>query len=310
MTKTVNFADLVTVENGNVVVASENLPLIHELMRQVGNSDNRDLHALLAQRIAVPIRQIAAYKSWTDTFFQPINLSLRDDPRVPVDDYIGVAFQTHPEGQVLFVRPRLKWARPVYEAVDAGVELPWDVMKAAGWPILQRKMLEAGEEVARQKDKLAQKILDVAVCSVSGHTYGVATDISKTSIDAVFKDAAAAGFPVRRVVINVGKALAMRGWTGTSFGMQVLPPEETRRLIRQGYLGEYGGADWYAHHSVPSNQVYFAGAPAEFGYHFTFGPTEANSDVDIVERIDLHTLHEKHAWYVGNAYNIRRLTIT
>lgn len=312
MTNEVKFKDLVEVKGGNLFVANDNLEKVHTLMRETMERyrDARERSQIVGQGIVEPIRQLAPYKSWTDMFFMPVPLTLADDPRIPLDDPIAVAFETHPEGAVAFVRPRLKWARPDYDAIDTGVEIPWDVMKAARWAVMQTKMTEAAEELARLKDAIAQQILDVAVCSIASHTYGVATSISKTSIDTVFKDAATIGFPVTQVAINTGTMLAMRAWTGNSFGLQSLPDEEVRQLLYTGYIGEYGGARWYAHHSVPTNQVYFGGDANQIGYHHIIGGTEANSDVDIIERIDIHTLHEKHAWYVGNAYALWRLTVT
>jgi len=183
-------------------------------------------------------------------------------------------------------------------------------MAAANWSVLQRKLTEAAEELARLKDAIAQQALDVAICAVTGHTYGVATAISKTSVDTVFKAAATIGFPISQVAINAGTALGMRAWTGNSFGLQNLPDDEVRALLYTGYIGEYGGALWYAHHSVPTTQVYFGGTRDQIGYHQRFGGTEVNSDVDIKERVDIHTMHEKHAYYIANSYALWRLTVT
>ena len=308
----IRFSDLVEVKGGNLFVADDNLEKVHTLMKQATEKypDARERSRIVGQGLMEPIRQLAPYKSWTDMFFMDVPLTLRDDNRVPLDDPIAVAFETHPEGAVALVRPRLKWARPSYDAIDTGVELPWDVMAAANWAVLRRKLTEAAEELARLKDAIAQQVLDVAVCSLTGHTYGVATAISKTTVDTVFKDAATIGFPITQVAINTGTMLAMRTWSGNSFGLQALPDDEVRALLYTGYIGEYGGARWYAHHSVPTNQVYFSGDPNQIGYHQRFGGTEVNSDVDIQERVDIHTMHEKHAWYVANAYALWRLTVT
>ena len=306
----VTFADLISVDRGNFVVADEHMPYILELMKRAGSSHDRDFHQLVGQGIREPIRQLAAYQSWTDMFFVPWNLSDTDDNRIPIDDPIAVAWITHPEGEVFPVRPNLKWTRPEFSMIDAAVEIPWDTMSAAGWPILRRKMTECAEELARQKDSLGQTILNTAVTGLAGHTSTVATAISKTSIDAIFKSAAQIGFPIRQVAINSGDVLAMRAWTGNTFGLQTLPDEEVRQLLYRGYIGEYGGAAWYAHHSVPTGYVYFSGNPEAVGYHQTRGGTRTASDVDIRQKIDIHTMDEKHAWYVANAYNLWRLQIT
>jgi len=310
MPKNVTFAELVKVKDGNIIVAAENLPYIEKLMRQAGEDHNKDLHVLVGQGIREPIRQLAAYKSWTDMFFAGYDVEPTQDNRIPVDDPIVPAWITHPEGEVLFVRPHTRWVRPDWIMIDTGVEIPWDVMRAAGWPILRRKLTEAAEAMARIKDAAAQVLLNAAVTGIAGHVFAVAGAITKVSIDAVFAAAATVGFPIRQVAINSGTVLAMRGWTGSTFGLESLPEAEVRNLLYQGYLGEYGGAAWYAHHSVPVNFAYFSGPPDQVGYHQRMGGTRVASDVDITQRIDLHTMDEYHAWYVGNPYSLWRLQIT
>jgi len=296
--------------SGNPVMGSSELEQVAALMAEVGQDPSRELHQLVGQGMRAPIRQMAAYREWAALFFEPWQLAFTDDNKIPLDDYIAVAWQTHPDGQVLLVRPGLKFTRPDFTMIDTAMELPWDVLRAAGWPILQRKMQECAEELARLRDSMGQTVLNTAVASVTGHTSTVATAITKVAIDAIFKSAAQIGFPIRRVAINSGTVLAMRGWTGSSFGMEHLTDEMIRALVTRGYLGEYGGADWYAHHSVPADYVYFGGAPAEIGYHQMKGGTRAVSDIDIINKTDIHTLDEYHAYYVGNAYNLWRLQIT
>lgn len=305
------FSDLkVNPADGNPVVGASELDAIQKLMAQAGQSPEDVIHKMVGQGIREPIRQMAEYREWTNLFFVPWAVGYTEDNRIPLDEYIAVAFYTHPDGQAMFVRPGLKWTRPDFTAVDSAIELPWSVLQAAGWPVLRRKMQEAAEEMARKRDEMAQTVLDAAVASLSGHTATVATAITKASIDALFKSAAQIGFPIKVVAINSGTVLAMRGWTGSSFGQQVLPEAETRQLLVKGYLGEYGGAMWYQHHSVPADYVYLGGSPEAIGYHQTHGPTKTASDVDIINRVDLHTIYEEHAYYVGNAYNLWRLQIT
>ena len=310
MPKNVTFADLVEVKDGTIVVTAEGLPYIEKLMRQAGTDHSKDLHMLVGQGIREPIRQLAEYRSWTDMFFVGWEVGPTQDNRIPVDDPIVPAYITHPEGEVFFVRPHTRWVRPDWIMIDTGVEIAWDTMEAAGWPVLRRKLTEAAEAMARLKDTQAQTILNTAVTGIAGHVFAVAGAITKVSIDTVFATAATIGFPIRQVAINSGAVLAMRTWTGNTFGLENLPEAEVRDLLYQGYLGEYGGAAWYAHHSVPTNFVYFSGPPDEVGYHQRMGGTRVASDVDITQRIDLHTMDEKHAWYIGNPYSTWRLQIT
>jgi len=159
---TIRLADLVEVKAGNLYVADDNLPKVHKLMREAQERypDDKLRSQIIGQGIVEPIRQMAPYKSWTDMFFIPVPLSLKDDPRVPLDDPIAVGWESHPEGAIAFVRPRLKWARPGYKQIDTGVELPWDVMNAANWGVMRRKLTEAAEELARLKDAIAQQVLE------------------------------------------------------------------------------------------------------------------------------------------------------
>lgn len=311
MGKPVCFADLVKVtKGGHLLVAEENLSYVQDLMRQAGTDDSRELHQMVGQGIREPIRQLAAYVAWTPRFFVPWNLGDTEDNRIPVDEPIAVAYITHPDGEVFFVRPNLRWARPDFTMMDTGVEINWKTMRAAGWPVLRRKMTEASEELARQVDTLGQAALNVAVTAIAGHVFAVAGAITKISIDGVFQAAATIGFPIRHVAVNAGTVLAMRAWTGSTFGLENLPDDEVRALLYRGYLGEYGGAAWYAHSSVPVNFVYLAGDPDAVGYHQMRGGTRTASDVDIRLKVDLHTMEEEHAFYVGNAYNLWRLEIT
>jgi len=297
--------------DGNPIFASQSeLDYVSALMSKVGGDPSRELHQLVGQGIREPIRTMAEYREWTNIFFEPWQLGDIEDNRIPLDDYIALAWETHPDGQVMIVRPGIRWTRPDFTMIDTAMEIQWDTMRAAGWPILRRKMQECAEELARLRDSMGRAVLDTAVASVAGHTTTVATDITKAAIDAVFKAGATIGFPMRRVAINSGTVLAMRGWTGSSFGLEHLTDDMVRRLVVRGYLGEYGGADWYAHHSVPADYVYFGGEPSAIGYHQMRGGTRAASDVDIINKTDIHTLDEKHAYYVGNAYNLRRLQIT
>lgn len=300
--------------SGNPVLASSELDEVSRLMAEVGQDVSRELHQLVGQGVRAPIRQMAEYREWASLFFQGWQLGFNEDNKIPVDEYIAMAWETHPEAQVLLVRPGVKWTRPDFTMIDTAMELPWDTLRAAGWPILQRKMQECAEELARKRDSMGQAVLDTAVTGLSGHTFTVAAvgtvKITKASIDEIFQDAAEIGFPIRRVAINAGTVLAMRSWTGSSFGMQALTDEMIRALVTRGFIGEYGGADWYAHHSVPAAYVYFGGAPADIGYHQMKGGTRAVSDIDIINKTDIHTLDEYHAYYVGNAYNLWRLQIT
>jgi len=296
--------------SGNVVFGSQSeLDAVSALMAQVGQDQTKELHQLVGQGIKAPIRQMAEYREWTGIFFAPWQIGFTEEAKVPLDDYIAMAWETHPEAQVLFVRPGLKWEYITFTMIDTAMELPWDTMRAAGWPILSRKMGECAEELARKRDSMGQAVIDAAIVSV-GHTSTVATAITKVSIDGIFKSAATIGFPIRRVAINSGTVLAMRGWEGTTFGQQHLPDEMVRQLVTRGYLGEYGGAEWYAHHSVPTAYVYFGGAPEDSGYHLMRGGTRTVSDIDIINKSDLHTIDEYHAYYVGNAYVLWRLQIT
>ena len=305
------FSDLkVSPADGNPIVGAAELTAIQKLMAEAGQSADRVVHEMVGQGMREPIRQMAEYREWTSLFFAPWAVGYTEDNRIPLDEYIAIAFYTHPDAQVMPVRPGLKWTRPEFKMIDTAIEIGWDVILAAGWPVLRRKMQEAAEELARKRDEMGLAVLDAAVVSLAGHTDTVATAIDKTSIDGIFQAAATIGFPIKTVAINSGTVMAMSGWTGSSFGMQHLTDAMIQQLVVKGFIGEYGGANWYTHHSVPVDYVYFGGSPDAIGYHQTMGGTRAASDVDIFKKTDVHTLDEKHAYYIGNAYNLWRLQIT
>lgn len=280
------------------------------LLRQTGLSSERRTHELMGQAMAEPIRQIADYKQWANQFFVDDHIRPGEDNRIPVDSYTVVAFYSSPTGQVLYTRPGRAYTRPDFTMIDCGLEIGWDTLAMAGWNILARKQLEAAEELARKEDSLAKTVLDAAVVSVS-HTSVTAAGgvLTKAATDLVFQTQAANGFPVRQVAVNIGDAMDMTGWTVAN-SLWEWTDAQVMDLTTQMFWGRYGGAVWYAHHSVPASYVYFGGAPQAIGYRQRMGGVRTASDIDIDKKGDKHTWDKKEAYYVGNPYNLWRLYIT
>ena len=273
-----------------------------------GESAQMD-HALLGAAIVEPIEQVVPYQEiYGPVFFQDQPDGELEDNSIPVEDTVSLAWETHQDGAVHFVRSGFSWTRPDFTTYDTGIEVPWAMLKKAGWNFLARQMRRATEDLARKRDALSKGVLDAAI--LASHGYNVAGGaLTKASVDAVLGDQASIGFPVQRVTVNPGTLMDMATftWGGTGF---FIPPEEARQLLRTLHIMNYGGAEWYTNPFHPTNVLYFGGAPDQIGWHQTRGEVTNASDVDIRNKVDLHAvLDQEHAYYIGNAYTLSKLTI-
>jgi len=297
-------------QRGELIITAAGKQQINALLRRVGRSTDVNMHHQLAAALIEPIRKIAPYVEWTQTFFVQRNLKDGEDPALPLDDYTCAAFYTGPTGQALFTRPGRRYFRPDFTMIDVGLAIGWDDMANAGWDVLARKQVECAEELARKRDALAQAVLDAAVSSVAGHTPTVASSMTKAAVDSIFASANAAGWQITQVVINTGRAMDMTSWTWPADGMWLTGPERGEEILRQGYISNYGGAAWIARHTVPSNYVYFSVAPSMVGVKTQLGDTRTASDVDIYKKEDHYVWDERLSYAVLNEYGLWRLEIT
>ena len=300
---------------GNFVLASGYTPKdVDEFLAEItklAGSDARYQHELLGQQIIEPIQQVVPYvEVYTPVFFMDVNYGDLEDNRIPIEDTVAMAWETHGDGEVQLVRVgSVTWTRPDFQRFNTGIDVPWDALKVAGWNFLARQMKRAAEALARKRDGIVQYVLDAAITANSGHFPAVATSMTKSSVDAVIKAAVAIGFPIRRAVVNAGVITDMASWLPSTTLAQY-PQAIGESLLTNLYWSNYGNIEWYVNPFASSSYVYFGGTPDQIGWHQTRGQMATYSDIDIIRRRDIHTIEDPfHAWYVGNAYTLYRLNI-
>ena len=311
--------DIIKFENGNFVIASKSgftVQDVNELLAQTasrGGANARDQMLALATTIIEPIDQALRYITVYTEFYREIGIGALEDWSIPVESNImGLGFRVHSESEVFFVRPSFEWTRPTLKEFSAGVEMPWKLMQRAGWNLLSRMMQRATDTLARQIDAVAKAALDASILATAGHAHTQAgTTLTKAGVDAVIKAANALGFPMSRAAVNSGTVTDMAGWSTGTFSTQTIPEQAATELLQRLHLGNYGSIEWYSNPFVLNRWIYFSGPPSSTGIHIVRGSVNAASDVDIRKGIDLHAIRTaEHAFYVGNANNIRRLEIT
>lgn len=274
-----------------------------------GLENTKEDHALLAAQLVEPIEQVIPYQTIYDKFFQDWQIADLEDNSIPVEDIVAVAYQSHEDGEIMYSRAGYSFTRPDFLTFTTGIEVSWKALKRAGWNYLARQMRRANEALARKRDEQARGVLYAAIPASHGYTLPGGT-LTKASIDQVLMAQAGIGFPVRQVMINPATLMAMGNFTWGSTGY-FLPAEEARQLLKTLHIMDYGGAQWWTNPFFPTNEVLFAGAPSEIGWHQIRGSVNVSSDVDITKGVDLHAIRDaEHAYYVGNAWTLAKLVIT
>lgn len=306
-------------ERGSLAVAgsagyTSSLEAIQELMRRTGASSRREDHELMGAGVREPIRQLARYKQWTQIFFSDWPLDPTEDNRIPLDNPVGMAFISSPEGRPLMIDTGVQlWTRPSFFEVKAGLQVFWKQLQTAGWPVMRRRLEEVADDMARKQDAAAKRHLDAAIASVVGHATTIAGGLlTKVGIDAVLKAAAQINFPITQAAINPARLMDMTNWTnGSTSALPYFwsPQQVQEQVFKQLYAEGYGNIRWFVSHSVPMTEIYLAGEPQDIGYHQNHGQATSASDIDIELGVDKHVIREESAYYVGNAYNLWKITI-
>jgi hypothetical protein len=297
---------------GQFIVANQ-AERVDQMLREIAYQaqagyDIQDTHAMLAAAIVEPIRLTVPYvEMYSPMFFRPLTYGDLEDNALPIEDIPTVAWETHRDGQVMFVRANYRWTRPSFTTYDIGVEVQWDDLRKSGWNHLERQMRYATENLARKRDVAALAVLVAAI--PAGHADTVAGgSLTRASVKGVLKEAQTIGFPMTQCLVNAGTVTDMAEWTFPT-GQVVDPGDEG--LMTNLYLGTYGGCRFTTNPHASTTVLYFSGPPVNTGYHQQRGAMKTASDVDIRKKIDLHAIYDMdHAWYVGNGYNLRSLTIT
>lgn len=295
---------------GNKLSASKaDIADVDNFLAQLASSGSMEDHELLAQQIAEPIIQVIPYRSIYNIFFQDIQVGELEDNSIPVEDTIAIAFETHPDSEIMYTRAGFSWTRPDFTTFDTGIEVGWRQLKRAGWNFVARVMQRAMDELARKRDQLARGVLIAAI--PASHEYIVTGgSLTKAGIDQFLKDQAAIGFPVSQAMVNPATLMAMGAFTWGATGF-FLPNEEARQLLRTLYLMDYGGVQWYTNPFMPTNEVLFSGPASMVGWHQIRGEVNVASDVDITKGVDLHAIRDAdHAYYVGNTWTLGRIRIS
>ena len=297
-------------EASNHLQASELPELSKEVAALLAGIRATGEHEALAAAMVDPIEQVVPYVEQFGVFFQETNYGVLEDNSIPVENIPTIAWQTHPEGAVLYARAGYSFTRPDFVTFDTGIEVPWATLEKAGWNFLSRQMSRAMQDLARKRDNVARVVLEAA--TPVGSNYSVATTMTKASVDTIMRAKAAIGFPVSQILINPSRMMDMSnaaGWTwGNGFFM---PPDAAKNILTTLHLGYYGGANWYTNPNANVNKVYFGGQPAQIGWHQTRGSVKSASDIDITNKLDKHVmLDQEHAWFVGNTWTLATLDIT
>lgn len=266
-------------------------------------------HKLLGAQLVEPIEQVIPYQTLYDNFFQVWQLDDLEDNAIPVEDTLTIAYQSHPDGEIQYARSGFSFTRPDFLSFQEGIEVGWKALKRAGWNYLARQMRRANEALQRKRDEQARGVLIAAI--PASHSYSVAGgSLTKASIDTILKDQASIGFPVRQALVNPATLMAMGNFTWGNTGF-FIPPAEAEQLLKTLHIMDYGGVQWYTNPFAPTTEVLFAGVPNQIGWHQVRGQMTVTSDVDITKGVDHHAIRDaEHAYYVGNAYTLAKLTIT
>jgi hypothetical protein len=299
-------------ERGQFIVAESQQAKVDAMLRQIAYEsqsgyDLQETHAMLAANIVEPIRQTVPYVELYGMFFVTQTYEDLEDNAIPIEDIPTVAWETHRDGEVMFVRARYRWTRPEFTTFDVGVEVHWDDLRRSGWNHVERQMRYATENLARKRDVKAKAVIDAAI--PAGHANTIAGGaLTRASVKGVLKEANTIGFPMTQCLVNTGTVTDMAEWTFPTG--QVIDPGD-HGLLTNLFMGQYGGCSFYGNPHASTTVLYFSGPAVNTGWAQKRGPFRTASDVDIRKKVDLHAIYDQdHAWYVGNAYNLRTLTIT
>ena len=299
---------------GNFILAEEYGPReIDAMLRSIAYESSAgynlaETHELLAANIVEPIRQSVPYFEMYNRFFQEATYGQLEDNAIPIEDIPTVVWETHRDGQVAFVRANYRWTRPEFTTFDAGIEVNWTDLQRSGWNYLSRQMLYVTENLARKRDTKAKAVLDAAIPAGHAHTVSGGS-LTRAGVKSVLQTAMQIGFPMTQCLVNPGTLADMSDWTFPAGS--ALPEREQRELLTTLFMGNYGGAAFYGNAHASTTVLYFGGPATGIGWQQKRGSLKTASDVDIKRKVDYHAVYDQdHAWYVGNGYNLRTLTIT
>ncbi len=262
----------------------------------------------LAAAVVEPIEKVVPYVEMYNTFYMDQALGELEDNSIPIEDVVAIAWETHQDGAARPVRSGYYWTRPSFVTYDTAMDVPWNLMRKAGWNVFARQMRRAVEALARKRDERALNTYVAALLASHVVTVSSAT-LSKASIDTVVRGAADIGFPVTRALVNPGTLKDMADFVWP-VGLTIDGPKADA-LVTTQFLSNYGGVDWYVNPHLPINRVRFAGPPAQIGYHQQRGAVRNSSDTDIINKRDLYLIEDaEHAWYIANDLSLWEIRLS
>lgn len=277
------------------------------IIRSISDMTPED-HSALAAAVVEPISKLIPYSEMYGIFFQDATYGELEDNAIPVEDVVAIAWETHQDGEAYPVRSGFSWTRPGFTTLDTAIELPWHLLRKAGWNVFARQMQRATENLARLRDAKAKGILEAAllpshIVTVSGGA------LTKAAVDTVVKGAADIGFPVMRALVNPGTLKDMTDfvWPTGVF----LPEKRVEQLIQNLFLTNYAGIEWYVNPNFPTNQVMFSGMPSVVGWHQLRGGVRNANQTDVRNKLDFYLIEDaENAWFVGNELSLWQIKIT
>lgn len=303
----------------NVMAGAASLPLsvegydlatVNDLLARIAGSgaDIRADRLAFAGAAVEPVMQIIPYVEQYNRFFMQVSYQQGEDNALPVEDQLtGVAFTSHPQTGIQYVKPGYLFTRPTFSTFSYGIKMPWNTMAKAGWNVLARQMNYSAWEMAKLRDTAAKTVIDAAV--PTSHKLTVGGGLIKATVDEVIRRSNQIGFPVKFAVINPGRLMEMQSWTWGGTGM-FIPQSVAQELLDNLYYGNYGGVSWFAHPYAPVNTVYFSGDPSFLGWHQTKGTPRNDSDIDIDLGVDKYTFRDaEHAWYIQSGLPLWTITV-
>jgi hypothetical protein len=317
------------IQDGQVLLEAADEQALMSLLRSATLGRNADELRAFGALVTEPISTVADYEEWADRLFVPRGIGVNDDPSIPLEEYNLTAFYSSPEGR--WKKSRVGWlnVRPEFSIIESAFEIFWGDLERATWNVIGNKIMRTGQEMARKRDQLAFGVIQAAANSVGQVVNTTGGALTRASVDAMFKRAAASGFPIKRVIANHATLMDMRSAGFFSFDaagrfpMGMLPPERAQELMDKGYIANYGGAEWYgtlglspgtlnASAQVGSDAavIIYTSGPDRLGYNVTRGQTHQYTDMSIEDRVNRYYFDESRFYYITNPYAVWVQVIT
>lgn len=302
---------------GRLVATREEREMVDALLREayagLGSPSSDHLLAELGLAVTQPIRKFADYTEGFADVFLVRQVEINDDKRYPIEEYDILAHQTSLDGGFITPRVGSSWGEMAQQRLMSGFSIHDLMLATTPYNIVEQKIAQVGQELARKRDEIRKGALSAAAASVSGHVVTVTGGaFTKTAVDAIFDAAALLGYQIEKVICNRADVNKMRGWPNDPFGPGLL----TEQIARNGFIGNYGGAMWRETRAcsafqpgVSDGEMYFLVSADRLGYEIrTPGTSETQRDP---RNRETHWFFDEYlGCAVANPYGVWKLVIT